>query len=709
MKPFSFRVRAFIYLVCLVGITACLFTFVFHPITPAPAFVTKVILGSLVAFAAGSRKVKLMRTSANTEGVFITLGFLITFIAIMTLGTRAGIVVGAASAVGGAWLPKRQRVRQMLFNVAVVILSAGATSLTYKRVNNFQLINKFQLDTSHLVPYFHYFSPTFVLPSRIPFDIHPLPATFAAALVYFLLNSSLIACVVSLQEDKPLLQIWQQRFLWSLPGFLGGAYCALLAITLIDAQLRLLVLMLPIIGFMFNSYRTNAGSIAQKLEHIEQLETGRLALHELYFSTVRSLATAIDAKDQYTHAHIQRVQHYTLAIAAELKVDGPDLEALRAGALLHDVGKLGVPDNVLLKPGQLTPEEFEKMKAHPVIGAAILEPVRFPYPVAAIVRHHHERWDGKGYPDGLAGEDIPLGARILSVADVYDALTSDRPYRPAWTRGRTLAFLKAEAGRQFDPQVVDVFLALGSHVFAEDDAKIEGAALIYGASILPVALLERRHTGSTTSELWVLNEVERTLAAARPLRDRLDTLSTKLAEAVPGTTCAFMLLDVDRNPLLRLTNGTTADLSLPRRGLRVLAAAGTNADILFANPIMEMDSPSACVANTCQTYRGIYNDIGFSWSIPGESERPVRSVLIVPLLSEDEASGDSTVTESAGTLSLYHADVDAFSREDERLMTIIAGKVYAAIESDLELAGGSVLAASAVPITAPLIQGTTLA
>ncbi len=692
MKSFSLQVRAFIYLVCLTGIAVCLAAFANDQVPVTPTYVTMVLFVSLVAFAAGSRKIKLMRASEKTEGVFITLGFLITFIAIMTLGTRAAVVVGAASAIGGALLPKRQPLRQMLFNVAVVVISAWTTGITYSSINSRTSITT-ALHALHL----HGVS------------IQTLLATLAAAFIYFLLNSTLIAFVMSLQAELPFLQVWRQKFLWSLPGFIASAYCALLVSALFRSDRTLLVLMLPIIGFMLHSYRTNAVSIAEKLEHIEQLEAGRQTLHELYFSTVRSLATAIDAKDQYTHAHIQRVQHYALAIAGELKVAGPNLEALRAGALLHDVGKLGVPDNVLLKPGQLTPEEFEKMKTHPVVGAAILEPVKFPYPVGAIVRHHHERWDGKGYPDGLVGEDIPLGARILSVADVYDALTSDRPYRPAWTRGRTLAFLKAEAGRQFDPQVVDVFLALDAHVFAEENAEIDAAALIYGTAVTPDIQLERRHTGSTTSEQWVLNEVDRTLGAPRPLSNRLDELSAKLAEAVPGTTCAFMLLDEERNPLLRLTDGTTADLTLPRRGLRVLAAAGTNADILFANPIMQADSPSACVSSMRQTYRGIYNDIGFSWSLPGEAERQVRSVLIVPLLSEVEAAGDSTGHEAVGTLSLYHADVNAFSQEDERLMTIIAGKVCNAIETEMELASSSVLAASMVPIAVPLIHSTTQA
>ena len=171
---------------------------------------------------------------------------------------------------------------------------------------------------------------------------------------------------------------------------------------------------------------------------------------------LRPLALAIEAKDQTTHDHLQRVRVYAIEVAKELGMKGAELEALHAAALLHDIGKLAVPEHIISKPGRLTPEEFEKMKIHTVVGAEILERVRFPYPVVPIVRAHHEKWDGSGYPYGLKGTEIPIGARILSAVDFLDALASDRQYRRAMPLDEVMQRLAAESGKSFDPKVVDV-------------------------------------------------------------------------------------------------------------------------------------------------------------------------------------------------------------------------------------------------------------
>src|SRR6059058_3595522 len=176
----------------------------------------------------------------------------------------------------------------------------------------------------------------------------------------------------------------------------------------------------------------------------------------LHLRTIEALALAIEAKDHTTHEHLQRVRVYAIEVAKELGVAGPEMEALHAAALLHDIGKLAIPEHIISKTGRLTPEEFEKVKIHPVVGAEILERVRFPYPVVPIVRAHHEKWDGSGYPAGLKGEQIPIGARILSAVDFLDALASDRQYRRAIPLQEVMARLTQESGKSFDPKVVDV-------------------------------------------------------------------------------------------------------------------------------------------------------------------------------------------------------------------------------------------------------------
>ena len=191
------------------------------------------------------------------------------------------------------------------------------------------------------------------------------------------------------------------------------------------------LLVLPLIYWVYRSYRLYLGRLEAEKEQVEIEKRHAEEIASLHMRTIEALALAIEAKDHTTHKHLQRVRIYAVEIAKELNLGVEQIEALRAAALLHDIGKLAVPEHIINKPGRLTPEEFEKMKIHPLVGAEILERVAFPYPVAPIVRSHHERWDGTGYPEGLKGEQIPIGARILAAVDCLDALASHRQYRQA--------------------------------------------------------------------------------------------------------------------------------------------------------------------------------------------------------------------------------------------------------------------------------------
>src|SRR5258706_2372331 len=181
-------------------------------------------------------------------------------------------------------------------------------------------------------------------------------------------------------------------------------------------------------------------------------------LDRMHFATAEALATAIDAKDQTTHCHVRRVQIYAAGLGKLLKLSKAEIAALKAGALLHDIGKLAVPAHIINKPGRLTQAEFEKMKIHTTVGAQILSRVDFPYPVLPIVRHHHEQWDGLGYPDGLKAEQIPITARIISVVDCFDSVREDRPFRRGMTRAYAVGFLLPGSATHFDPRVVDLFI-----------------------------------------------------------------------------------------------------------------------------------------------------------------------------------------------------------------------------------------------------------
>jgi putative nucleotidyltransferase with HDIG domain len=280
-----------------------------------------------------------------------------------------------------------------------------------------------------------------------------LPGLLLFAVVYFLLNSWLMATAVSFEDDSSPLEIWRHNFLWLSLSFFSGASVSILLISISrEINLTALAVVVPLLIISYLTYHTSMARVEDANRHVDQL-------NHLYLSTIETLAMAIDAKDQVTHGHIRRVQEYSVALAQRMGVDDNNLiKAIEAASLLHDMGKLAVPENILNKRGKLSGAEFEVMKTHSSAGADLLAAIQFPYPVVPIVRHHHENWDGSGYPDRLSGTDIPIGARILSVVDCFDALTSDRPYRGKLSEGDAIAILQARRGTMYDPLVVDVFI-----------------------------------------------------------------------------------------------------------------------------------------------------------------------------------------------------------------------------------------------------------
>jgi diguanylate cyclase (GGDEF)-like protein/putative nucleotidyltransferase with HDIG domain len=282
---------------------------------------------------------------------------------------------------------------------------------------------------------------------------------FAFTAGYFLINTFGVSLAISFQQQLPWLSVWQQNFLWTAPGFFASASVAagihlLFRIPSIKAWSLLMLPPLYVVYYSYKLYMDRlhlySHKVEQDMKHIQEL-------NKLNMAIIASLATAIDAKDSVTCSHINRVQIYATCLAKEAGVSGPDLDAVATGALVHDIGKLGIPDHILSKPGKLDPEEFRRIQTHVTIGTEILSPIPFPFPVVDVVRSHHERWDGLGYPDGLKGEEIPIGGRIISIVDVYDALTSDRPYRRALSSEEAMKILREGVGKQFDPVLVGHF------------------------------------------------------------------------------------------------------------------------------------------------------------------------------------------------------------------------------------------------------------
>jgi putative nucleotidyltransferase with HDIG domain len=281
-----------------------------------------------------------------------------------------------------------------------------------------------------------------------------LLALMIFGILAFCLNTGIVAVAVGLERKVAIIGVWRQHFSALWLNYFGGAFGAMLLTLLTHVYtLDVIILLTPLPIILYTALRHAVGRVQDQIGHLGKV-------NKVYVGAIEALAQAVDAKDQVTHDHVRRVQDRSLELARLLGVsDDLEMQAIKAAALLHDVGKLAIPEHILNKPGRLTPAEYEIMKRHAAIGADILSVIEFPYPVAPIVRHHHEHWDGTGYPDGIRGDAIPIGARILSVVDCYDALTSDRPYRPRMSEADAMKIITDRRGNMYDPDVVDAFFA----------------------------------------------------------------------------------------------------------------------------------------------------------------------------------------------------------------------------------------------------------
>ena len=366
------------------------------------------------------------------------------------------------------------------------------------------------------------------------------------ALIYFVLNSSLIASVIAFQKRLNPFDVWRGGFLWLSLNYFCGASLAVLLVGFgsrrsIDPQFVGVVV--PLLLVLYFTFKTSTQRVEDANKHVD-------ALNALYLSTIETLAMAIDAKDQVTHGHIRRVQTYATGLAKEVGIREDNLlKAIEAAALLHDMGKLAVPEYILNKPGKLTESEFEKMKLHASVGADILSAIAFPYPVVPIVRHHHENWDGSGYPAGLRGTGIPIGARILSVVDCFDALTSDRPYRPRLSDEDAIRILMERRGSMYDPLVVDTFLRV--HRAIEPELIVNGPPPRLLSEIASArkkmiaqsnpAVLEE--IAASSDEMLTLYELAQGLAGQVSLAHAGDMISRHLRRLVPASLSIFYIYD----------------------------------------------------------------------------------------------------------------------------------------------------------------------
>ncbi len=461
-------------------------------------------------------------------------------------------------------------------------------------------------------------------------------------LTFFVTNTFPVAGIISLTEGKRFLTVWS-GYRWLLPCYAVGASLAWLVGTFPRAvQWELPVICLPLVYLVHRSSRTHIVQVEQEKKHMVEM-------NGLHLRTIEALALAIDAKDHTTHDHLQRVQLYAVEIGKDLGLSESGLDAIRAAAMLHDIGKLAVPEHIISKPGKLTRAEFEKMKIHPVVGAEILERVRFPYPVVPIVHSHHEKWDGTGYPDGLKGNEIPIGARILAAVDCLDALASDRQYRRALPLDEAMARVAAEAGTAFDPAVVHALQARYQELEARanasrteappslsKDIKIErGSAPAAGFEAEPA----RRLHPVARARATVTNEKSRLdMPAAGSCKlsslEALAVAAMRLKLLVPCDAMAFFACGdgvLRSNLATGDQDGVLASLRVPLGEGLIGWVAETGKPILNGNPEVE----------------------------PGYARNGAPSGLSSAIALPLEESG-----RVVGVLALYRAANDAFSADD---------------------------------------------
>jgi diguanylate cyclase (GGDEF)-like protein/putative nucleotidyltransferase with HDIG domain len=474
--------------------------------------------------------------------------------------------------------------------------------------------------------------------------------------VYFLLNSWFIAIAIQFEQRISALRVWRENLLWLSLNYFGGASVAALLVASTRSLNSTLLVTVPLFLVLYFTFKTAMARVEDANKHLEQV-------NELYLATIETLAMAIDAKDQITHGHIRRVQIYAVELAKAVGIQEPSLiKAIEAAALLHDMGKLAVPEYILNKPGPLTPAEFEKMKLHASVGADILSSIDFPYPVVPIVRHHHENWDGTGYPTGLSGAEIPIGARVLAVVDCFDALTSDRPYRPRLPDSDATRILLERRGKMYDPLVVDAFLRvlptidLAAPAPADTQSGLEAITEASGTNVTITDPSGLEEITSSSEEMLALYDLARGLTGQLEPADVTDVISKHLRRIVPASWCVFYIYNAHLDELV------------------AAYAFGENASLVLGLKIPLGERSSGWVAANRQT---ILNsdpvlDLG---EIARTMQPRLRSCLGTPLVCEDRL---------VGVLALYSGARNAFTEDHRRIVEVISRQVSKTIDNAVD-------------------------
>jgi len=627
MQGLPVSARLYVSAVILAGITLFAICLPQVHFNQPLLFVALLVLSS----ASAALKVHLPLTAGKST---MSISYAVDFASLLLLGPHETMLVTAGSALSQCSQNRRDPnpLYRTLFSIASLIITIQCAGLVFARLGG--------------------------TPADMSLRAIARPLVGAATVAY-LVNTGLVAIAIALSTHKRVTTVWHDNFWWIAPSYFVGAATSALAVTFVNhAGYWIAPVTFAPLYLTYRTYNVYLGRMEDKQRHVQQTS-------DLHLSTIEALARAIDAKDQTAHMHIRRVQVFATRLAEKIGLSESEIQGVKTAALLHDIGKLAVPEHILSKPGPLTQEEFQKIRIHPQVGAEIIARVPFPYPVAPLILSHHERWDGKGYPRALAGDQIPIGARILTIVDYYDAVTTERPYHAALTMESAIGLLQHEMGRALDPNLVPVFVELLPALMEEtrEDAQPDTAAppraqpAPAGAPSGPVyapAPSAFENIALAHREIYALYEIAQSMGTCLSVSDTMALISAKISKIVPWSGCALYLHDADSKTLkCRFAVGAV--------GARLLNTVLPDNCGIFGTVVGQRQTTIADPHVALDT-------IGL------ELSDRLQSAIVCPLVYNDTL---------IGCLSLYHSEADRYCEDHRRLLERIAEQAGAVIHNSI--------------------------
>ena len=594
-----------------------------------------VLLAALIALASITAALNLT-LPFTASGSSMSVAYAVDFASLLLLGPHKAMVVAAASALAACRLNKKetQPLYETLFSMAVMVLTVQGSGLALAWLTDPGA------------------TTTLATIGR------PLVGT---ATVYSLISTGLVATALALSSRTSIATTWKAGVIRCAPGsFVGACTAAMASALVLKTGYWIAPLGFAPIYLTYRTYKVYRGRIEDEQRHVQQTS-------DLHLATIEALARAIDAKDQNTQTHIRRVQTYAARMAKAVGLSAGEIQGIKTAALLHDIGKLAVPEHILSKPGPLTQEEFQKIRIHPEVGAEIIAAVPFPYPVAPIILSHHERWDGKGYPQGLKGEQIPLGARILTIVDYFDAITTERPYHKALSHKSAVGLLTHESGLALDPTLVRVFIDLLPLLVAEADAESEAqdamnalaavrlASPANGLAPGVVAPNAFENIALAHREIYALYEIAQSMGTSLGIADTMALISSKLMNIIPWSGSALFLMNSDGD------------------ALKCRFAAGVDAPQLLNATVRLGEGLAGWVAKNRRTL--VNADPGVTFEMLGLPTTKLRSAVVCPLYVNDNTF--------IGCLALYHLEANRYTEDHRRLLERIAEQAGPVIHNSI--------------------------